>query len=150
MKLLLIKGIHFLLSLMGRGGSLPGTIALKMDADILKKFKMPEKVIMVTGTNGKTTTSNLIVESFAKAGYRVIGNRKGDNLKEGIVTLLCTHSSLRYEVQADVVVLEVDELTVMRVFKDLGVTTFVVNNFFRDQLDRAGEMETIVRRIESV
>lgn len=150
MKLLLIKGIHFLLSLMGRGGSLPGTIALKMDADILKKFKMPKKVIMVTGTNGKTTTSNLIVESFAKAGYRVIGNRKGDNLKEGIVTLLCTHSSLRYEVQADVVVLEVDELTVMRVFKDLGVTTFVVNNFFRDQLDRAGEMETIVRRIESV
>ena len=150
MKLLLIKGIHFLLSLMGRGGSLPGTIALKMDADILKKFKMPKKVIMVTGTNGKTTTSNLIVESFAKAGYRVIGNRKGDNLKEGIVTLLCAHSSLRYEVQADVVVLEVDELTVMRVFKDLGVTTFVVNNFFRDQLDRAGEMETIVRRIESV
>ena len=88
MKLLLIKVIHFLLSLMGRGGSLPGTIALKMDADILKKFKMPKKVIMVTGTNGKTTTSNLIVESFAKAGYRVIGNRKGDNLKEGIVTLL--------------------------------------------------------------
>ena len=150
MKLLLIKLIHFLLSLMGRGGSLPGTIALKMDADILKKFKMPAKVIMVTGTNGKTTTSNLIVESFAEAGYRVIGNRRGDNLKEGIATLLCTNSSLKYEVQADVVVLEVDELTVMRVFRDLHVTTFVVNNFFRDQLDRAGEMETIVRRIESV
>lgn len=150
MKLLIVKMIHFILSKMGRGGSLPGVIALKMDPNILKKFKMPDKVIMVTGTNGKTTTSNLIVESFSKAGLKVIGNRKGDNLKEGITTLLCANSNLKYEVQADVVVLEVDELTVMRVFKDLHVTTFVVNNFFRDQLDRAGEMETIVRRIESV
>lgn len=150
MRLLIVKFIHFLLSLLGRGGSLPGTIALKMDPYILKKFKMPKKVILVTGTNGKTTTSNLIVESFQKAGLKVIGNRKGDNLKEGIVTLLCTHSSLNYQVQAEAVVLEVDELTVMRVFEDLHVTTFVVNNFFRDQLDRAGEMETIVRRIESV
>lgn len=150
MRLLIVKFIHFLLSLLGRGGSLPGTIALKMDPNILKKFKMPKKVILVTGTNGKTTTSNLIVESFQKTGLKVIGNRKGDNLKEGIVTLLCTHSSLNYQVQAEAVVLEVDELTVMRVFEDLHVTTFVVNNFFRDQLDRAGEMETIVRRIESV
>ena len=150
MKLLLIKMIHFILKKMGRGGSLPGTIALKLDKDILKKFKMPEKVIIVTGTNGKTTTSNLIVESFAKAGLKVIGNRRGDNLKEGITTLLCANSNLNYEVQADAVVFEVDELTVMRVFKDLNVTTFVVNNFFRDQLDRVGEMETIIRRIGSV
>lgn len=150
MRLLIVKMIRFLLSLVGRGGSLPGTIALKMDPEILKKFKMPPRVILVTGTNGKTTTSNLIVESLMKCGLKVIGNRKGDNLKEGIVTLLCAHSSLNYHIQADAVVLEVDELTVMRVFKDLDVTTFVVHNFFRDQLDRAGEMETIVRRIESV
>lgn len=150
MKLLLIKMIHFVLKKMGRGGSLPGTIALKLDKDILKKFKMPKKVIIVTGTNGKTTTSNLICESLAKAGLKVIGNRRGDNLKEGITTLLCANSNLKYEVQADAVVFEVDELTVMRVFKDLGVTTFVVNNFFRDQLDRVGEMETIIRRIGSV
>ena len=84
MKLLLIKMIHFVLKKMGRGGSLPGTIALKLDKDILKKFKMPKKVIIVTGTNGKTTTSNLICESLAKAGLKVIGNRRGDNLKEGI------------------------------------------------------------------
>lgn len=150
MKLLFVKFIHFILSSLGRGGSLPGTIALKLDKDILRKFKMPEKVILVTGTNGKTTTSNLIVESLSQAGLKVIGNRKGDNLKEGITTLLCANSNFNYEVQADAVVLEVDELTVMRVFKDLHVTTFVVNNFFRDQLDRAGEMETIVRRIESI
>lgn len=150
MKLLLIKVIYYLLTCLGRGGSLPGTIALKMDKNLLKKFKMPKRVIVVTGTNGKTTTSNLIVESLSQAGLKVIGNRKGDNLREGIATLLCAHSNLKYEVQADVAVLEIDELTIMRVFKDLKVTTFVVNNFFRDQLDRAGEMETIVRRIESV
>ena len=150
MRLLLVKFIHFVLSKLGRGGSLPGTIAMKLDKDILKKFKMPSKVVIVTATNGKTTTSNLICESFSKAGLKVIGNRKGDNLKEGIVTLLCANSNMKYEVQADAVVLEVDELTVMRVFKDLKVSTFVVIDFFRDQLDRAGEMETIIRRIESI
>lgn len=150
LRLCLIKMIRFLLVKIGRGGSMPGTIALKLDRNILAKFKMPKIVVMVTGTNGKTTTSNLIVEAFNASGLKTIGNRKGDNLREGITTLLCANANMNYEIQADAVVLEVDELTVSRVFQDLSVTTFVVNNFFRDQLDRAGEMETIVRRIESV
>lgn len=149
-RLLIVKMIRFILVKLGRGGSLPGTIALKMDSNILSKFKMPRIVIVVTGTNGKTTTSNLMYETLKANGLKVIGNRKGDNLKEGITTLLCAHSNLNYEVQADAVVLEIDELTVMRVFKDLKVTSFIVLNFFRDQLDRAGEMETILRRMESV
>lgn len=150
LRLCLIKMIRFILVKMGRGGSLPGTLALKMDPQILSKFKMPKRVILVTGTNGKTTTSNLITESLLALGLKTISNRKGDNLKEGIVTLLCAHSNMKYEVQAEAVVLEVDELTISHVFNDLSVTTFVVNNFFRDQLDRAGEVETIIRRIESV
>ena len=150
LRLYFIKGIRWVLVKMGRGGSLPGTIALKLDPRILSKFHMPKIVVMVTGTNGKTTTSNLIVEALSACGLKTIGNRRGDNLREGIVTLLCANADRHYKVQADAVVLEVDELTVSRVFKDLSVTTFVVNNFFRDQLDRAGEMETIVRRIESI
>lgn len=149
-RLLIVKTIRFILVQFKRGGSLPGKLALRMDEHILTKFKTPKIVILVTGTNGKTTTSNLIVESLEKAGLKVIGNRRGDNLREGIVTLLCAHSDFSYRVQADAIVLEVDELTIPRVFHQLKVSTFVINNFFRDQLDRAGEMETILRKIESV
>lgn len=150
LRLIIVKMIRFVLVKMGRGGSLPGNIGLKMDAKLLSRFKMPKHVILVTGTNGKTTTSNLIVECLKASGLKVIGNRRGDNLREGIATLLCANSDLGYRIKADAVVLEVDELTIPRVFDQLHVSAFVINNFFRDQLDRAGEMETIVRKIESV
>lgn len=150
LRLIIVKMIRFVLVKMGRGGSLPGNIGLKMDAKLLSRFKMPKHVILVTGTNGKTTTSNLIVESLKASGLKVIGNRRGDNLREGIATLLCANSDLSYRIKADAVVLEVDELTIPRVFDQLHVSAFVINNFFRDQLDRAGEMETIVRKIEFV
>lgn len=150
LRLIIVKMIRFVLVKMGRGGSLPGNIGLKMDAKLLSRFKMPKHVILVTGTNGKTTTSNLIVESLKASGLKVIGNRRGDNLREGIATLLCANSDLSCRIKADAVVLEVDELTIPRVFDQLHVSAFVINNFFRDQLDRAGEMETIVRKIESV
>lgn len=150
LRLMIVKIIRWCLVKIGRGGSMPGRFGLKMDPQLLSRFKMPKHVIIVTGTNGKTTTSNLIVECLAASGLKVIGNRRGDNLREGIATLLCAHSDLHYRIKADAVVLEVDELSVPRVFNQLNVTVFVVNNFFRDQLDRAGEMETIVRKIEAV
>ena len=90
--LLMVKLIRRMLLLMKRGGSLPGTIALKLDPAFLTRFAYPDTVIMVTGTNGKTTTSNLIYETIAAAGKKVIANRKGDNLKAGIATLIAAHA----------------------------------------------------------
>ncbi len=139
-----------LLARAGRGGSLPGTIALKADPDFISRFKMPPKVIIVTGTNGKTTTSNLIAESLRKNGLKVINNHRGDNLNVGIATVLAAGSDSNFNIQADAVVLEVDELTVYRQFSALRPTALVVTNFFRDQLDRAGEMETIIRKLMEV
>lgn len=148
--LIVSKLLHTVLSKLGRGGSFPGTVALKLDPDFLGRFQMPEHVILVTGTNGKTTTSNLIAESLREAGLRVVNNRRGDNLNVGIATLLSAASNHRFEVQADAVVIEIDELTLYRQFKKLRPTALVVTNFFRDQLDRAGEMETIIRKIMEV
>ena len=139
-RLKLVQITHALLQKAGRGGSFPGELALKMDPDFIQKFKMPEIVVLVTGTNGKTTTSNLIAESLRKAGLKVINNRRGDNLNVGIATLLASNANSKYEVQGDAAVIEVDELTLYRQFK----------NLFRDQLDRAGEMETIIRKIQEV
>ena len=150
LKLGIVKGTHKLLSLFGRGGSLPGSIALKLDKDFIKRFKMPEIVILVTGTNGKTTTSNLIAESLRASGLKVINNHRGDNLNVGIATLLATNADANYVIHADAAVIEVDELTLYRQFDHLHPSHLVVTNFFRDQLDRAGEMETIIRKIMAV
>ncbi|MDO4465865.1 MAG: MurT ligase domain-containing protein [Bacillota bacterium] len=140
----------FVLSLMGRGGSLPGSIGLKFDANILKKLKFSGPVILVTGTNGKTSTANMITDLLMTNGYNVISNRKGDNLKAGITTTLLTNSTLSGKVKANACVLEVDELNVRHILPNIPVTAFVVNNFFRDQLDRAREMEQLIDTIEKV
>ena len=149
-RLKIVQLAHAILSRMGRGGSFPGELAIRMDKNFISKFKMPGIVVIVTGTNGKTTTSNLIAESLRAAGLKVINNRRGDNLNVGIATLLACNSDSNFVIQADAAVIEVDELTVYRQFRNLHPTHLVVNNFFRDQLDRAGEMETIIRKIMEV
>ncbi len=147
--LIVMKLVRFVLVKMGRGGSLPGKIALRMCPDILQHISYPSKVVMVTGTNGKTTTSNMVYEVLQANYKRVVGNRRGDNLLEGITTLVLANTSFRLHMKADAMVIEVDELNVPKVMKQVNVSDFIVNNFFRDQLDRAGEMETIVSRVES-
>lgn len=138
----------FLLRLIHRGGSLPGSIGLKVCPTVLKQLKITCPVILVTGTNGKTSTSNMIADMFEHAGKHVINNRKGDNLKEGITTALLTNTSLTKSVKADAIVLEVDELNIPFIMKHLHVDALVVTNFFRDQLDRAREMEQLIVKIE--
>ena len=139
-----------LLHLVGRGGSLPGSIGLKMDKNILNKLQFTGPVILVTGTNGKTSTANMICDVMEQGGYKVISNRKGDNLKAGITTTLLTNSSLTGKVNATACVLEVDELNIRHILPNIPVTALVVNNFFRDQLDRAREMEQLIESIENV
>ena len=149
-RLKIVQLAHRLLQKAGRGGSFPGVLGLKMDPDFISRFQMPKTVILVTGTNGKTTTNNLIAESLRTAGIRTINNRRGDNLNVGIASLLAANSDSNYKIQADAAVIEVDELTLYRQFANLHPTHLIVNNLFRDQLDRAGEMETIIRRIQEV
>jgi len=150
LNLKIVQLSHKVLQKFGRGGSLPGQIGLTFDKQFIEKFKMPPIVVLVTGTNGKTTTSNLMAESLRQAGLKVINNRRGDNLNVGIATLLATNADSNYKIDADAAVIEVDELTLYRQFKNLHPTHLIVNNFFRDQLDRAGEMETIIRKIQDV
>ena len=139
-----------MLHLIGHGGSMPGSIGLKLDPNILSKLHFSGPVILVTGTNGKTSTANMVADLFMRAGYRVITNRKGDNLKAGITTTLLTHCSVSGQVKADVVVLEVDELNIRHILPFIPVSALIVNNFFRDQLDRAREMEQLIESIEKV
>lgn len=139
----------FLLHLIHRGGSLPGSIGLKLCPAILNKLNIKCPVILVTGTNGKTSTSNMIAELFENAGHNVISNRKGDNLRAGITTTLLTNATITGNVKAEAIILEVDELNIPYIITSLPVTALVVTNFFRDQLDRAREMEQLIVKIET-
>ena len=138
----------FLLKLIHRGGSLPGEIVLRINKDFLKCLKYPKDIILVTGTNGKSTVTNLTYKILSNSGKKVISNLAGNNLKMGAVSLLLDNINLSGKVNADVLLLEVDELSMPRIMEDITPNYIIINNFFRDQLDRAGEMENIVRKIE--
>lgn len=139
----------FFLRLLNRGGSLPGSIGLKVCPMLLQRLHITCPVILVSGTNGKTSTSNMIASVFENAGKVVISNRKGDNLRAGITTTLATHATLRGRLKAEMIILEVDELNIPSIVSSLPISTIVITNFFRDQLDRAREMEQLIVKIES-
>lgn len=146
--ILFTKMTSFLLRMIHRGGSLPGQIGLKICPNALRKLSTNATIILVTGTNGKTSTSNMIAELFEHAGKRVISNRKGDNLKAGITTTLLVNASVIGRIKAEAIILEVDELNIPHILHQLPVDALVVTNFFRDQLDRAREMEQLIVKIE--
>ncbi len=146
--LFLTKTISYLLSKLGRGGSFPGQVALKLNQNIFHAFQYQCPIILVTGTNGKTSTCNMIANVFTQAGQKVVTNRKGDNLKEGIATALINASGINGRIHADVMVLEVDELNIPYIMKHLHISMLVITNFFRDQLDRSQEMEQLIQKIE--
>lgn len=143
------KCASFLLRLMHHGGSLPGKLAMRIYPELFSLFHIPCDIIVVTGTNGKTSTSNMIADLFAQHHQIVIANRKGDNLKEGIATTLLNGATLRGNIKADIIVLETDELNVPYIMAHLSVSCLVITNFFRDQLDRSQEMEQLIHKIEA-
>ena len=121
----------WVLSKMGRGGSMPGRLGIKIAPDCLNHLKFSGPVILVTGTNGKTSTANMVSDLMEEAGYKVDHRlRKGDNLRVGITSTLLSHCSLSGRVKADAAVLEVDELNMKYIVPALPVTAIVVNNFF--------------------
>jgi len=105
--------------------------------------------IVVTGTNGKTTSSALVTSVLRHAGLRVWRNREGSNLARGIATSLMAHAALsgKLREQGDAAgVFEVDEAAFPQVVAELQPRTILVTNLFRDQLDRYGEVDTVAER----
>ena len=124
-----------------------GKIVKKLSPDILKSIKIDCPVIAVTATNGKTTTNNAIRYMLEQNGKKVVSNREGNNMETGIITTLIKSCTLTGKIKADFVTFEVDESYVPIVFKKIPLNTLVVLNFFRDQLDRNGEVESLILKI---
>ncbi len=133
----------------GTGSALPGYVAERLDGHILAKLgrELPQGSVLVTGTNGKTTTTKLLREMVDTLGIRVINNRAGSNLYRGIVSTLIAATDWRARVRGDIGIFEVDEAAMVEVAPALQPKLIVVLNLFRDQLDRYGELDTTAKLI---
>ena len=129
------------------GTSLPGKIALLFCKDILKYVSKNVKVILVTGTNGKTTTCRIIETAMQEAKFNYFSNKSGANLLNGVVTSFCLASSLSGKNRHDYAVIECDEAALRQVTKYINPQVILVTNIFADQLDRYGDVNNILRLI---
>ena len=126
-----------LLKLLGRNASyLPGEIALKISKDFLGHLVLPKTVICVTGTNGKTTVSNLLNSILEKNGYDITNNSFGSNVQAGVAAALLADSNIFGKAKKDIAVLEVDERSSLLVYPYIKPDYLVVNNIMRDSIKR--------------
>lgn len=141
------KGVVTATRLLGRGGTtLPGTVARKVAPEILRSLSAQpsQGVIAISGTNGKTTTAKMLSAMFEAAKYRVTHNRAGANLISGLTTAFLQSATWTGRVRGNIGLMETDEATMPQACKEIRPKAAVVTNFFRDQLDRYGELEHTV------
>lgn len=129
--------------------NLPGEIMLYFCPDLLKYFDMPKNVIVVTGTNGKTTVSNMIGNILKSNGYDIINNSFGGNVDTGIASLLLDCCTLKGGFKKDTAVLEVDERSAARVLPYVKPDWLVCTNLQRDSMKRNAHTEFIFNILNS-
>lgn len=146
------KFMIMLSRLMGNQGSnFPGRLARRIYPGILTELAagIRGKIIIVTGTNGKTTTSNMLASILQETGARVVHNQAGANMIPGITTAFIAATSITGQRQFDYGILETDEANVPLLLKEIKAGLILVTNFFRDQLDRYGELDHTVQVIKN-
>ncbi|BAU63146.1 hypothetical protein STA3757_05040 [Stanieria sp. NIES-3757] len=139
----IVKSLH-----LGAASVLPGEISRRLHARLLPLLfeQVKHGVILIVGTNGKTTTSLLLKTILEEQGYQVAHNSSGANLINGLITALLNNTDLTGKLTADYAILEVDENILPLLLKDCQPKYILGLNLFRDQLDRYGEVDTISQR----
>ncbi|MGN1125830.1 MAG: MurT ligase domain-containing protein [Ruminococcus sp.] len=136
---------------MGRQGvTWAGLIARKIEPNILKILsdQIREKVYIVCGTNGKTTTNNMLCTTLQSQGKKVICNRTGSNMLNGVVSAFVLATDDDCTLNADYACIEIDEVSTKRVLPTLKPDYMVLTNIFRDQLDRYGEIDITLKILD--
>jgi UDP-N-acetylmuramyl tripeptide synthase len=146
------KITYALLRMLGRmAGTLPGLVAEKIDPNILNDTlsKLPKGVVVITGTNGKTTTTKILTEMLSKK-YRVLTNPTGSNFTRGIAAAVVAKCSISGKLNYDIAVIELDEAYAVKFVEKIKPDYSIILNVTRDQMDRFGEIDYTARLLEKV
>lgn len=131
-----------------RGTNIAGRVALRFDSNVFKKLtKNIDTIILVTGTNGKTTTANLIASIIKEDKTFYYHNQEGANMYTGIIAAMVNSYKFLNTRPIKYAVFEVDEGSIPKVMAELEEGYLIITNFFRDQLDRYGEIDMLVDKI---
>jgi lipid II isoglutaminyl synthase (glutamine-hydrolysing) len=148
-KLALARAVAALSRMRGGGAtSAPGKVLLRLDRDAIAALgaRLRDGSVLVSATNGKTTTAALAASVFEQAGIELVHNAEGANMAGGIATALLTAARPHEGIAGELGLFEVDELWLDTVAAQLRPRAILLGNLFRDQLDRYGELETIAER----
>lgn len=134
------------------GAALPGLFIERFMPKFLEYalLKLPDGVIVISGTNGKTTTTKIVADTLQKLGERVITNTSGSNMTRGLISTVVKQSRLFGQLPFDVAVLEVDEAYAAVLAKKVPIRAALVLNVMRDQLDRFGEIDTTAQYLSQL
>lgn len=132
--------------LRGSGSALPGLVVEKIDPQFLQILQqLPRGIVVVTGTNGKTTTTKMLVALLRAHGLRVLTNPTGSNFTRGVISALLPEVSWKGQIPADIAVLELDEAYAIHFSQVIAPDYSLLLNVARDQLDRFAEIDYTAR-----
>lgn len=148
--IIIAKAVSFLLRLFKRGAtSLPGRVAVYLKFDILTRLSRGVKTVIITGTNGKTTTAALVAFALEKSGLSYFINKSGANMLGGVTSAFIENSSIFGHCKKEYAIIECDENSLPLISRYIDASAVAVTNIFRDQLDRYGEVEHTLAVIKS-
>lgn len=133
-----------------QGVTYAGKVALKIDPQILHDLagQVREKIFVVCGTNGKTTTNNLLCSAIESEGKKLVCNHTGSNMLAGVAAAFVLAAKNNGKLDADYACIEIDEASTLRVFPHFKPDYMVMTNLFRDQLDRYGEIDITMNMLD--
>lgn len=146
------KSVRAATRLRGGGSAFPGLVVEKIDKNFIADSlaPLPYGTVVISGTNGKTTTTKMVVELLESCGLRVFTNRTGSNFTRGVAAALLGEMTLSGTLRADIAVLELDEAHATHFVRSVQPRYSLMLNVMRDQLDRFGEIDTTARLLQQV
>ena len=153
LSIILGKSVQKVTRLRGNGGSaLPGLVIEKTNPNFVKEVlsKLPYGVVVVSGTNGKTTTTKIVTELLQKQGLKVFTNKSGSNFVRGVISAILNNIKVSGKFDYDIAVLELDEAHAVKFCEVVPINYALLLNVQRDQLDRFGEIDHTADLLQKV
>ncbi|MFZ1301146.1 MAG: MurT ligase domain-containing protein [Candidatus Microsaccharimonas sp.] len=146
------KAVRYAARLRGGGSALPGLFVEKISPNFIPDTlkQLPKGVVVVSGTNGKTTTTKMVVALLESQGLKVFTNRTGSNFVRGVAAALLGDINVKGKLDADIAVLELDEAHAVKFVEIVPPRYSLLLNVMRDQLDRFGEIDSTARMLEKI